>query len=69
MMEMCMLTVEDSEHDVRDDEDASSEVARRKTCVMLNRKSTQSHGCSWMSRLRVPGKLGILGDRTCQNIA
>ncbi len=69
MMEMCMLTVEDSKHDVRDNEDVSSEVAGRKTHVVLNHKSTQSHGCSQMSRLRVPGKLGILGDCTCQNIA
>ncbi len=69
MMEMCMLAVFNSEHDMRDDEDALSEVAGRKTHVVLNRKSTQSRGCSRMSQLRVPRKLGILGDCTCQNIA
>jgi len=48
---MCMLAVFNSEHDVRDNEDASSEVARRKTRVVLNHKSTQSCGCSRMSWL------------------
>ncbi len=35
MMEMCMLAVEDSEHNVGDNEDASSEVAKRKMCHKL----------------------------------
>ncbi len=29
---MCMLTIEDSKHDVGDNKDASSEVAERKMC-------------------------------------
>ncbi len=32
---MCMLTVFNSKHDVGDDEDALSEVAKRKTCHEL----------------------------------
>ncbi len=35
MMEICMLAVFNSEHDMRDDEDTLSEVARRKMCVEL----------------------------------
>ncbi len=69
MMEMCVLTVFNSKHDMGDNEDASLEVAKRKMHVDTNCKSTQSHGCSRMSWLQVPRKLGILGDHTCQNIA
>ena len=43
MMEMCMLTVFNSEHNVRDDEDTLSEVARRKMCVEL-----QVNTITWM---------------------
>ena len=68
MMEICVLAVFNSEHNMGDDKDTSLGVAERKTHVDTNRKSTQSCGCSWMSRLQVPGKLGILGDCTCQNI-
>ncbi len=33
---MCMLAVFNSEHDVGDDKDVSSKVAKRKTCCEFN---------------------------------
>ena len=68
MMEMCVLAVFNSEHNVGDNEDTSSGVAERKMCVDMNHKSTQSCGCSQMSQLWVPRKLGFLGDRMCHKI-